>query len=102
MELEQEIIQEVTLIFNNEKANWGVDFISPVNANQINSFNSDKIVFAGYGIDDDLYSDYTHLDVKGKVEKVGLRIVTVRSDDGTLWYLRNGEILKIGNQSQSG
>ena len=42
------------------------------------------------------------LDVKGKVEKVGLRIVTVRASDGTLWYLRNGEILKIGNRSQSG
>jgi len=42
------------------------------------------------------------LDIKGKVERVGLRITSVRSDDGTLWYLRNGEILKIGNQSQSG
>lgn len=42
------------------------------------------------------------LEIKGKVEKVGLRITSVRSADGTLWYLRNGEILKVGNQSQSG
>ena len=42
------------------------------------------------------------LEIKGKVEKVGLRITSVRSSDGTLWYLRNGEILKVGNQSQSG
>jgi small-conductance mechanosensitive channel len=42
------------------------------------------------------------LDVKGSVEKVGLRITTVRDDSGTLWYLRNGEILKVGNLSQSG
>ena len=42
------------------------------------------------------------LEIKGKVEKVGLRIVTVRAKDGTLWYLRNGEILKVGNKSQSG
>jgi len=42
------------------------------------------------------------LEVKGMVEKVGLRITTVRDDDGTLWYLRNGEILKVGNLSQSG
>lgn len=42
------------------------------------------------------------LDVKGKVEKVGLRITTVREKNGTLWYLRNGEILKVGNKSQSG
>jgi small-conductance mechanosensitive channel len=42
------------------------------------------------------------LDVEGVVEKVGLRITTIRSKDGTLWYLRNGEILKVGNSSQTG
>jgi len=25
----------------------------------------------------------------------------VRDSNGTLWYLRNGEILKVGNSSQS-
>ena len=40
------------------------------------------------------------LDVKGVVETVGLRITTVRDGEGTLWYLRNGEILKVGNRSQ--
>ena len=42
------------------------------------------------------------LEVQGVVEKVGLRVTTVRDKSGTLWYLRNGEILKVGNQSQSG
>ncbi|CAB4341708.1 MAG: mechanosensitive ion channel [Actinobacteria bacterium] len=42
------------------------------------------------------------LEVQGVVEKVGLRITCVRDAKGTLWYLRNGEILKVGNQSQSG
>jgi small-conductance mechanosensitive channel len=42
------------------------------------------------------------LEVSGVVEKVGLRITTIRDSAGTLWYLRNGEILKVGNQSQSG
>jgi small-conductance mechanosensitive channel len=42
------------------------------------------------------------LDIKGTVEKVGLRITTIRDSSGTLWYLRNGEILKVGNLSQSG
>ena len=42
------------------------------------------------------------LEISGVVEKVGLRITTVRDDAGTLWYLRNGEILKVGNRSQSG
>ena len=40
------------------------------------------------------------LDVKGVVETVGLRITTVRDTSGTIWYVRNGEILKVGNKSQ--
>lgn len=42
------------------------------------------------------------LEISGTVERVGLRITTVRDESGTLWYLRNGEILKVGNRSQSG
>ena len=42
------------------------------------------------------------LEIEGVVEKVGLRVTTVRDGQGTLWYLRNGEILNVGNQSQSG
>ena len=36
----------------------------------------------------------------GTVEEVGLRITKVRGADGTLWHVRNGEILRVGNQSQ--
>lgn len=36
----------------------------------------------------------------GVVEEVGLRATKVRSVDGTLWHVRNGEILRVGNQSQ--
>lgn len=39
-------------------------------------------------------------DVEGVVEKVGLRITTVRDVHGTLWFLRNGEILVVGNKSK--
>ncbi len=49
-----------------------------------------------YGVGDDVEV----LDVQGKIESVGLRITTVRAGDSTLWYIRNGEILKIGNRSQ--
>jgi len=31
---------------------------------------------------------------------MNLRITRVRADDGTIWYLRNGEILRVGNRSQ--
>ena len=51
-----------------------------------------------YGVGDSV----AVLEIEGVVEKVGLRVTTVRDGQGTLWYLRNGEILKVGNQSQSG
>ena len=36
----------------------------------------------------------------GTVEEVQLRVTQVRAFDGTLWYVRNGEILRAGNFSQ--
>ena len=36
----------------------------------------------------------------GEVEAVGLRITTLRDINGTVWYVRNGEILRVGNSSQ--
>jgi len=37
----------------------------------------------------------------GNVEAVGLRVTRLRDVDGTVWYVRNGEILRVGNQSQN-
>lgn len=39
-------------------------------------------------------------DVTGTVEDVGLRVTRLRDMGGQVWYVRNGEILRIGNQSQ--
>ena len=36
----------------------------------------------------------------GVVESVGLRTTRLRSTDGTVWHVRNGEILRVGNRSQ--
>lgn len=36
----------------------------------------------------------------GSVIAVGLRTTTVRAGDGTIWHVRNGEILRVGNASQ--
>lgn len=35
----------------------------------------------------------------GDVEDISLRLTTVRDIDGTVWYVRNGEILRVGNLS---
>ncbi|MGG5171462.1 mechanosensitive ion channel family protein [Pseudarthrobacter sp. J1738] len=49
-----------------------------------------------YGIGDLIETS----EVVGTVEAVGLRITRVRGEDGAVWYLRNGEILRVGNRSQ--
>ena len=49
-----------------------------------------------YGVGDQI----TTMEIDGIVEKVGLRITTIRDKKGVLWYVRNGEILVIGNASQ--
>jgi small conductance mechanosensitive channel len=36
----------------------------------------------------------------GIVESVGIRTTQVRDVEGVLWYVRNGEILRVGNMSQ--
>lgn len=39
-------------------------------------------------------------DARGTVEDVGLRITQLRDIDGVVWYVRNGTIKRVGNQSQ--
>jgi small conductance mechanosensitive channel len=39
-------------------------------------------------------------EIKGVIEAVGLRVTQVRDIEGTLWYVRNGEIARVGNKSQ--
>jgi small-conductance mechanosensitive channel len=49
-----------------------------------------------YGVGDRVQLD----GVTGVVERVGLRVTEVRDEDSVLWFIRNGEILKVGNFSQ--
>jgi small conductance mechanosensitive channel len=38
--------------------------------------------------------------VVGVVEEVELRVTRIRDDSGVVWYIRNGEILRVANHSQ--
>ena len=38
----------------------------------------------------------------GTVEEIGLRVTQLRADDGTVWYVRNGEVLRLANFSKGG
>ncbi|MFM1973021.1 MAG: hypothetical protein RLZZ345_105 [Actinomycetota bacterium] len=39
-------------------------------------------------------------EARGVIENVGLRVTQVRDVNGVLWYVRNGEIIRVGNHSQ--
>lgn len=39
-------------------------------------------------------------DTVGVVQSVGLRITRLVDENGAIWYLRNGDIMKVGNRSQ--
>lgn len=49
-----------------------------------------------YGIGDrvDLSAE-----VAGVVEEVNLRVTRIKGDDGTVWFVPNGEIRRVGNKS---
>lgn len=38
----------------------------------------------------------------GTVEEIGLRVTHLRGDDGTVWFVRNGEVLRLANFSKGG
>ena len=47
--------------------------------------------------------DYVNMEkASGVVRGIGLRVTELRADDGTVWYVRNGEVLALGNFSQGG
>ena len=54
------------------------------------------IVEDQYGVGDFI----TVGDISGTVEEVTLRVTRIQDGSGTIWYVRNGEIVKVGNVSQ--
>ena len=57
---------KVSLSINGQNFEYYKDFISYNNGPKVN-FNDEEIIFVGYGIDDPKYSDYSNINVKGKV-----------------------------------
>ncbi|MEJ7705643.1 MAG: mechanosensitive ion channel family protein [Geodermatophilaceae bacterium] len=39
-------------------------------------------------------------EASGTVEAMGLRVTTLRDVNGMVWYVRNGEVLRVGNKTQ--
>ena len=55
------------------------------------------IVEDQYGVGDEVDLG----DAIGTVEAVSLRVTRVRDINGTVWYVRNGNIMRVGNMSQN-
>jgi small conductance mechanosensitive channel len=56
-----------------------------------------------YGVGDAVVVGGETPNVSGVVEEVSLRITRLRGEDGTVWFVPNGDIRKVGNRSrQSG
>jgi small conductance mechanosensitive channel len=49
-----------------------------------------------YGVGDSIDAGVA----SGEVVEVGLRVTKLRGDNGEIWYVRNGEVKRIGNLSQ--
>lgn len=108
--LERQKLPEVSLIVNGKKATVLDDFIPPRNVN-VPSLNINQIVYAGYGINTDIYSDYNNLDVKGKVvliksgepQNADSTYVTSGTKEKTQWTSgRRARNLKIETASNLG
>ncbi len=57
-----------------------------------------------YGVGDEVDvgdSTGSSAGISGTVEEVQLRTTKIRSVDGVLWFIRNGEIVRVGNKSQN-
>ncbi|MGV1007438.1 MAG: mechanosensitive ion channel family protein [Dermatophilaceae bacterium] len=58
------------------------------------------IVEDQYGVGDVIDTATTSGIVTGTVEDVTLRVTMVRDASGIMWYIRNGEMTRVGNRSQ--
>jgi len=65
--LYQDSLISSVLMIDGKTAEFGKDFYSQFNLSETGKFKGKKIIFVGYGIDDTSYSDYTGLEIKGKI-----------------------------------
>jgi predicted DNA-binding protein YlxM (UPF0122 family) len=65
--LKEDTLVRCNLEINGKKLEHYKDFYSYINLNHNDSIETDKILFAGYGIEADNYNDYRNLNVKNAI-----------------------------------
>jgi hypothetical protein len=96
--LEKQKSPDVTLLVNATAFNAFDDFVS-YGASNTQEIAANTIVYAGYGIDDDSYSDYKSIDVKGKI--VLVKEGEPKNEDGTYAVSGTTESTKWSNGRQA-
>lgn len=89
---------KVTISVNDKSFNHFDDFIS-LTAPDSGTIKASDIVYAGYGVDDEKYSDYTDLDVTGKI--VVVRSGEPKDKDGNHLITGTKEASKWSNGRQA-
>ena len=88
---------EVKVSINGNDFTYIDDLVS-VSSSKTGKLNTNEIVYAGYGIDDENYSDYTNLDVKGKV--VLFKSGEPKNEEGNFVISGTDEASKWSNMRQ--
>ncbi|NAS30000.1 M28 family peptidase [Flavobacteriaceae bacterium R38] len=96
--LEISSIPEVEVSVNGKAFSYGEDFVT-FGGPGTTKIDANNIVYAGYGIEDEKYSDYTNLDVKGKI--VLIKAGEPKNTDGTYKISGTSEASKWSNLRQA-
>lgn len=91
---------EVEMTINGNSFNYFDDFIS-LNAVESGTLEASDVVYAGYGIDDEKYSDYKDLDVKGKVVVVKMGEPKDKAGNNVITGAKTGSKWSNGRQALS-
>jgi small-conductance mechanosensitive channel len=102
--LAKSIVTVVELGFNVTTIVAGTSVVAAAIAFGTQSIVKDLLSGVFMLVEDQLgVGDYVDMQLaSGTVEEIGLRVTTLRADDGTVWYVRNGEVLRLANFSKGG
>lgn len=88
---------KVSAEVNGKSLTYFEDFVS-LTASANANINANEIVYVGYGVDDDKYSDFKNLDVTGKV--IIAKAGEPKNEDGTYFLSGNSDKSKWSNGRQ--
>ena len=96
--LEVADLPQITLNSNGKDFSLGDSFVT-FSGSSNTEINTNELIYAGYGIEDDNYSDYSNIDVSGKI--VLIKSGEPQKEDGTYVISGTSEASKWSNLRQA-